>query len=292
MNASVNRRFYNYNFAEGQLQFSYLWPWFGLPGLTFRPAIAVAKTQYITFAADTLTASALWEKTLLSRPSLTGTFGYTVEKVNQFNEATVRDKGQLLIGSITPKLSLDFRDSPLSPTTGFFATSWFDLAYPFFGSESDIGFYRAQFRADYHLPLWKKISWYFSFRTGFEQNVAPSGNAIPLIKQFALGGIGSLRGYQEQQLNAQTLSITGSLSYVNYRAQLDLPFAGELKFGLFADAANLKQDSFSFGDLLYGLGFGFHYQTPVGPVNLDWGFKTAPKAGEDPYVIHFSVGII
>ena len=43
VSASVNRRFYNYNFAEGQVQFSYLWPWFGLPGLTFRPAISMTE---------------------------------------------------------------------------------------------------------------------------------------------------------------------------------------------------------------------------------------------------------
>ena len=197
---------------------------------------------------------------------------------------------KLFIGTITPRLSLDLRDNPLSPTSGFFSTTWLDLASPYFGSESDIEFYRIQFRADYHVPLWAGVSCYFSFRTGIEQNEATS---IPLIKQFALGGIGSLRGYQEQELNNQATSIIGNLSYVNYRTQLDLPFSGPLKFGIFLDAANLIQDGFSFVRLVkLGTGLGFHYQTPVGPVNLDWGFKVDPAPAEDPYVIHFSVGII
>ena len=183
------------------------------------------------------------------------------------------------------------RDNPLSPTSGFYSTASFDLAGPYCGSTSDVGFYRIQFRSDYHLPVYRDIIWYLSFRTGFEQNFAQNGY-IPLIKQFALGGIGSLRGYQEQELNYQLDSISGSLTYVNYRTQVDFPFAGALKFGLFLDAANLLVDNYSLGGLRYGTGFGFHYQTPVGPVNLDWGFKIDPPPGADAYVIHFSVGVI
>ena len=39
-------------------------------------------------------------------------------------------------------------------------------------------------------------------------------------------------------------------------------------------------------------GFGFRYITPVGPINLDWGFKLFPKPDEEPYRIYFSVGVI
>ena len=43
--------------------------------------------------------------------------------------------------------------------------------------------------------------------------------------------------------------------------------------------------------LLYGAGAGFHYITPVGPINLDMGFKLNPPPQASPYVIHFSIGI-
>jgi outer membrane protein assembly factor BamA len=294
VNASANRRFYLYNFAEGQIQVSYLWPWFlGAPNLTFRPTLSIAQTQYINFAADTVTASALWEKPFLPNPSLIGSVAYTVEKIRQFNAVADIDNKQLLICSVTPRLTLDLRDNPLSPTSGLFSTAWVDLAEPFLGTDSDIGLYRVQFRTDYHIPIFKGVVLYLSLRSGYEQSVL-GGQSIPLIKQFALGGIGSLRGFQEQSLNYQTsLTPVTTLSYVNYRTQLDLPFSGALKFGVFFDAANLMQDSFSFSkSLRSGTGIGFHYQTPVGPVNLDLGFNTAPQAGESPYVIHFSVGII
>jgi outer membrane protein insertion porin family len=152
-------------------------------------------------------------------------------------------------------------------------------------------------RNDYYWPLGKDIVWYFSFRVGYEQTVnlvTSSGtpSIIPLIKEFALGGINSIRGYAEQSINNPNQLVGGSLAYVNYRTQMDMPFSGALKFGLFADAGNLLVNNFSFGGLNYGVGFGFHYQTPVGPINFDWGFPIDPPATADPFVIHFSVGVI
>ena len=90
----------------------------------------------------------------------------------------------------------------------------------------------------------------------------------------------------------QDLSIAGTLSFVNYRTQLDLPFSGPMRFGPFLDAANLLVDRYSLGILRYGAGVGFHYQSPVGPVNFDWGFKLDQRPGEDPYHFYFSIGVI
>ncbi|CAM6054212.1 unnamed protein product [Sphagnum tenellum] len=74
------------------------------------------------------------------------------------------------------------------------------------------------------------------------------------------------RGYQLNEINFQTAFKGTSLSFVNYRAQVDLPFSGALKIAVFIDTANLNIDTYSFGNLYYGAGFGLHYQTPVGPV--------------------------
>ena len=157
--------------------------------------------------------------------------------------------------------------------------------------EPPISYYRIQTRSDYYISLFEGIVWYFSFRAGFEETQGKH-DSIPLIKQFTMGGVGSLRGYQEQEIHNSAVITGGSLSYVNYRTQMDFPFAGALKFGVFLDAGNLSLNQFMFGRLLYGTGVGFHYQTPVGPVSLDWGFKIAPPPGAEPYVLHFSVGLI
>jgi outer membrane translocation and assembly module TamA len=119
---------------------------------------------------------------------------------------------------------------------------------------------------------------------------------IPLIKQFALGGVNSLRGYIEQELNVQAddpeRRVQGYMTYVNYRTQLDFLLSQSLSFGPFLDAGNLQVDAFSLGNLRYGTGIGLRYLTPVGPVNFDWGFKLFPRPNEDTNVFYFSLGVI
>ena len=311
--AGVNRRFgRDFRFIEYQTQLAYLWPHFGDTDITFRPAITVSGTEYITFDAFTASAAMTFEKPLLKNPNLSLLLTYGIERVNQTNAFSPLDNGPLRIGTITPALRLDTRDNPFSPTKGFYGFVSFELADPFLGSQNSventggnvcpaarqcpIGYYRTQLRGDYFISLPSDITWYLSFRTGYERNNQPDGY-IPLIKQFALGGLSTLRGFDEQQINFQNLSILGTLTYVNYRTQIDFPFAGPLRFGPFLDAANLLSSgssdtpTYSLSPNLYGVGAGFHYQSPVGPVNLDYAAGFQP-GGATQYRFYFSVGII
>ncbi len=295
-------------FLEYRVEFGYLWPWFILGNTPFRPKFSVEKTQFLGFDAFTILLSLGLEKRLLQKYNLVAGLSYHLEQTEQFNSLVPAiDDQTLVIGSLVPSLRLDLRDNALSPTSGFFTLATFEYASPLFLSQGDpfpVAFTRFQYRADAYIPLGKRIFGFFSFRTGFEKNLVltpPEVSeqdllarkfAIPLSKQFSLGGAGSLRGFGEQTLNVSDLAIRGTLSYVNYRAQLDFPFAGSLRFGPFLDAANLLKDRFSFGILRYGAGFGFHYISPVGPVNFDWGFNLFPAEGEDPYRFHLSIGVI
>ncbi|MDR3608013.1 MAG: POTRA domain-containing protein [Oligoflexia bacterium] len=307
-NRRVNLVTPDYHFGEYQTQLAYNWPWFAGYDLTFRPTLNLSGTEYTNFDATIVGLALTWEKKIFKDPNLIGIFTYSLQRVNQFNAYDAKDDGQFRIGSIIPTLRLDMRDNPLAPTSGLYAETSFEWADPVFFSqnaESPIGYTRFQFRTDYTVPLMAGATWFLSFRGGLERStVSTGGNAevgygsIPLIKRFALGGISSLRGYQEQELNINNVTyLTGSASYVNYRTQIDFPFAGSLKFGPFLDAANLQIDTFSFGNLLYGAGFGIRYMTPVGPVSLDYGWKlNAPSAIVDPNTaqsnFYFSVGVI
>jgi outer membrane translocation and assembly module TamA len=84
------------------------------------------------------------------------------------------------------------------------------------------------------------------------------------------------------------------LTYINLRTQLDLPFIGDLKFAPFLDAGNLFLDDTLRANpfLRAGAGAGLHYMTPVGPLNLDFGYNLNRKGNEPSSQIHFSVGLI
>jgi outer membrane protein insertion porin family len=329
LSANVNRRIQDYHFVEYMAQLAYIYPWFLGHDLTFRPSLTATGTEYIeSFDATVLNIALTWEKKLVRSPfALTAIFTYSLEQVHEFNFRFGDDSRRLRIGSVIPGLRLDTRDNPLSPTRGWYASADFEYASPLLFSQTDpypIGYSRFQGRLDRFVSLPFGISWYLSFRTGYEvsrerriplvedpdpQNPAhfvPSSGTIPFIKQFALGGSGSLRGYTEQELNAYSsiLGLSGSLSYVNYRTQIDFPLAGPLRVGPFLDAANLLVDNTSARDyflknMQFGAGFGFHYSTPVGSVNLDVGFKlSSPAPTTDPLRnrgstnFYFSIGMI
>jgi len=291
-------------FLEYQLQLGYVWPWFIWGPTQLRPRLTLEKTQFLNFDAQTVGFAATLERRLLTQFNVVGQLTYSLENTRQFNAIEQVDNQALRIGSLVPSLRMDFRDSSLAPSRGLFLTSSFEWASTRLGSQRDpfpVGYTRYLGRADYYLPLWEGATWFFSLRSGFERNLEPPPEsspddqryAIPLIKQFALGGAGSLRGFNEQELNLQAYAISGTASYVNYRTQVDLPFSGAIRFGPFIDAANLLVDRFSFrDDLRVGAGVGFRYQSPVGPVNLDWGFKLNAREGEHPFRFYFSIGVI
>jgi outer membrane protein insertion porin family len=291
---------------EYQAQLGYRWPYVFWGDTTFRPRITAEQTQYVRFDAQTLALAASLERPFWRALNLVGVLTYSLERVRQFSARAEEDQGLVTIGGLTPAIRVDLRDNPLSPTRGFFGTASYEFASPAFLSQPSIGYTRFQLRSDYYVPVSREITWFLSFRTGFGRNYqsppegfdpralnSDRGYQIPLIKQFTLGGAGSLRGYKEQDLNLQSLRIQGTMSYVNYRTQVDLPFSGPLRFGPFLDAGNLNYDTFSFGNLRYGAGVGFHYQSPVGPVNFDWGYKlNPPTPEEDRYRFYFSIGVI
>jgi len=319
LNANINRRFQDFRFAEYGAQLAYLWPYFALKDATFKPSLTLSGTEFIRFDATDVTLALNFEKRL--SPKLTALFTYSLERANQFHTFDVSDSGVLRVGTVTPALRLDLRDNPLNPSKGFFSFFSFDFATPGLGSQAPdvtnslasalatnslinqndatVGYYRLQWRNDLYFTLLPDTVLFLSFRTGFERNNEANG-FIPLIKQFALGGSGSVRGFKEQGINIQNIQVRGTASYVNYRAQVDFPFTGSLKLGPFLDAANLNVDNYSLGRLRYGAGFGLHYLSPVGPIGLDVGFNLNPQLDttqtvptlESPVQVYFSVGVI
>ncbi len=308
LDLTVNRRLSIYRFVEYTAQVSYILPWAFADETTFRPSISAEKRQYIQFDAETFAFSANLERTVYRPWRLSGGLSYALERIQQFNASDSSQNQQITIGSVTPSLKLDLRDNPLSPKSGVFASSSFEYANRFLGTQIDpipISYGRFQARSDFLWNFVPELVWYGSVRGGwlknFENPYDTSGVlnpqiTIPLIKQFALGGINSIRGFTEQEINVQANNpdrrVSNYLTYINYRTQIDFYPSPQIAVGPFLDAGNLQTDAFSLGNLRFGSGVGFRYITPVGPVNFDWGFKLSPRPGEATNVFYFSLGVI
>lgn len=291
-------------FIEFDTSVSYLYPWFLGKDLKFRPSLTASRTQFVRFDADTLALQVSVQKRFARYQPLSLALTYSLERTDQYNAINDIDNQKLRIGAIIPAVVLDLRNSDIAPSKGIYSTLTYELSRPEFFSQKNpfpVSYQRTQGRIDGYAPGPFQSVGYLSFRTGIESNFSkpPPGAegdpryAIPLIKQFSLGGVSSLRGFREQSLViSDDTAVTGYASYVNYRAQIDVPFTGSIRLGPFLDAANLNVDSYNLTRLRYGTGVGLKYMSPLGPVNFDIGVNPRPRPGEDGYRIHFSIGTL
>ena len=125
---------------------------------------------------------------------------------------------------------------------------------------------------------------------------------VPFSKKYFLGGATSIRGwgrYEVSPLSGSGLPLGGN-SLFAVSAELRAALRGNFGGVLFVDGGNVWADSWSIklGDLRYAVGPGLRYQTPIGPVRLDFGWQLNPIALllENPAVptrrwrVHFSIG--
>ncbi len=92
----------------------------------------------------------------------------------------------------------------------------------------------------------------------------------------------------------------GGDSMLAFSEELRAMLRGNLGGVLFIDAGNVWAESWSINlsDLRYAVGPGLRYQTPVGPLRLDFGYQLNPIPGlvvnGEPqsrrWRLHFSIG--
>ena len=125
------------------------------------------------------------------------------------------DEGTTVLQSIRPIATLDFRDNPAHPHSGWFATGSAELAHSigtsgarylgfFPGSDIHTNLVKLQGTASGYLPVSRSITLALSARGG---RVFPlddlSRTIIP--KRFFLGGANTMRGYAEEEMVPQDL---------------------------------------------------------------------------------------
>ena len=60
---------------------------------------------------------------------------------------------------------------------------------------------------------------------------------------------------------------------------------------LFTDAGNVWTGQvLNLNDLRASYGAGIRYNTPIGPLRIDYGQKIHPRPGESPGEVHFNLG--
>ena len=192
----------------------------------------------------------------------------------------------------------DGRDSALVPTRGSLQRVNADLSVG-----GDVRYLRASYQYQQYVPLTKKYTLAFNTDLGWGQGL--KGQEYPLFKNFYVGGLGSVRGFEQSTLgpSQQTSSTNltpiylGGAKKVVFNAEFITPFPGAgndrtLRLFGFTDIGRAfgENENVSLGDLRASAGIGLSWISPMGPLRFSYATPIRQQTGDKIQRLQFQIG--
>ena len=229
------------------------------------------------------------------------TMFYTLEDSNLTNVSNNSDAywksqvGHHLKSSITAGVERDTTDHPYMPTKGSVNSLKIEFASRVLGSESD--FVKGDYHAGYYFPIYEKL---IGFARGEVGAIVPlthdSDTAVPVYDRFFLGGINSLRAFKWGDIGPKDTagSTIGGFTYAIANVEALFPLME--KFGIrgvvFFDAGNAyaQGEPIDISKFRPDAGAGVRWNSPFGPLRIEYGYNLDRQPGESMGRIQFSAG--
>lgn len=215
-------------------------------------------------------------------------------------ESRGRTSGQR--GALSVDISRNSTDNLLDAKRGYVASLHLEQAAPWLGGTFDYREITAEGRLYRRLGNLAVVAGQARFG-----NITATGDPtvrVPFYKRYFLGGATNLRGwgrFEVAPLSEGGLPIGGT-RYANASLEIRAPLWGNLSGVAFVDAGTVWADPDRLiGEHIgwrYDVGPGLRYQTPIGPLRVDFGYQLNPIpnlfeiTGEKQrrYRFHFSIG--
>ncbi len=215
--------------------------------------------------------------------------------VQQAAELTPEDSGHVLISSLNPAVVWDLRDNPFNPTRGSIHGANLKEAMDLLGSKAN--FSKVTVQSSWYVPVAERKVLALSARAGMAWPQKDT-TEVPINERFYLGGSTTVRGYIQDSIGppsdaAATSSKipTGGDGMIQLNAEMRLNTAEGGGVVFFTDAGNVwVQQAIHLDELRASYGMGLRYNTPVGPLRVDYGQKIHRRSGESPGELHFNIG--
>ncbi len=204
--------------------------------------------------------------------------------------------GSFLTSSITPYILYDSRDDLFMPTEGGKHKLSIQYAGEFLGGDIDYTKYLAQ--TSVFFPLFWKFTGSLHAKAGYLDD--RTNNTIDIdYARFYLGGMNSIRGFDKYDINGNRSGDTkdiGGEKFVQFNAEITFPLLKEYKVSgvLFYDRGDVYRTSedIDFGDQFSSFGTGVRWNSPMGPLRVEYGWvidgKEVKNSGDGQFA--FSVG--
>jgi outer membrane protein insertion porin family len=244
--------------------------------------------------------------------------GFSLERIKKRSIAGEERANSHLVSSA---VSHDTRDFILDPRRGGFRNLGGTIAGGILRGDND--FYIVNSALQRYWPVTPTNIFAVRLRLGYADSYGQS-EVVPVENRFFTGGGNSVRGYDENSIGPRELvdnivtgqpelTVVGGRVFIltNVELRFGLPLLSRWRFSgaIFADGGNVWKDpqSMSLGnfrifqseddvvqeDYRYGIGLGIRYNTPLGPIRLDYGVPLTVETGMDGSGrFHFSLGQI
>jgi translocation and assembly module TamA len=192
---------------------------------------------------------------------------------------------------IEPSIFIDFLDDKLNPTQGLFIAGSIKGMFPLSSSSY---FIKLLIEQGIFFPLLKDSKIVCGARVKFGHIFKETFSKIMPPERFYLGGANSLRGYLPDSCPPLGTIIEadgkmqrvpqGGKSMVNMNFELRIPTFSMIDMVIFQDFGVLVEDitNLSYGkNSLAATGLGLRYQTSIGPIRFDIGWKWQKPFPED-----------
>ena len=218
-----------------------------------------------------------------------------IDFVNEFGETNTA-----LIA--TAGWSRDGRDSAIYTTAGLLQRLTFEVAVP----PADLRYYRTTYRADWWHPIGRENVIQLSGQIGYADGY--QGKPLPFYKNFYIGGIGSVRGYETSAIGPKDSlgNALGGQSMAVANVEYYFPMPGlqkdkSVRLSVFTDAGLVSGTPgptppptpvFDFGETRYSVGVGLSWFSPVGPIKISIAKALNAKPEDRTQMFQFSLGTV
>ena len=186
----------------------------------------------------------------------------------------------------------DARDSAIAPTRGHYERVNIEN-----GVLGDTRYLRSDFQAQQYFALSKAYS--LGLNAEFGYGTGMDGKPFPVFKNFYGGGLGSVRGFEQNSLGPIDIegAYIGGNRRFNFNAELYVPFPGagndrSLRLFGYADAGNVwgANEAMTLSSLRASVGVGLSWVSPVGPLKFSYGRAVRYYSQDKLEPLQFQIG--
>jgi outer membrane protein insertion porin family len=194
--------------------------------------------------------------------------------------------------------TFDSRDNILFPNRGVLQRLTAEVAVP----GLDLQYYKVNYQHAWYKDLTNSFTLMLNGELGYADTYG--GKKYPFFKNYFLGGVNSLRGFQNGSLgprdvdptSGQEFSVGGTKRILgNVELFMPVPFIKDTKqfrLSAFIDGGSVYADSESINAdaLRFSAGVGVTWVSPFGPLKLIFAQPLNEKEGDDTQVLQFQLG--